>query len=129
MQLHVDSDAAYLVLPQSRSRIAGFFQLTNNPETGSYFRNGGIQVECNRIRHVVASSAEAETAGLFHNAQVSLPIRHTLEALGHPQQPTPIRTDNATAQAYIYDNIHVRKAKTWDMRFHWLRDRENSKTI
>ena len=29
MQLHVDSDAAYLVLPKACSRFDGYFQLTN----------------------------------------------------------------------------------------------------
>ena len=125
MQLHIDSDAAYLVLPHSRSRIAGFYHLTNLPhDSDRYFRNGGVLVECSRIRHVVASSAEAETAGLFHNAQTAIPIRTTLEALGHKQQTTPIRADNSTASCFVNNNIQIKKAKTWDMRYHWLRDRE-----
>ena len=31
MQVMVDSDAVYLVLPKSRSRIAGYFRLANTP--------------------------------------------------------------------------------------------------
>ena len=31
MVLHVDSDAAYLVAPKSRSRAAGFYYLSNHP--------------------------------------------------------------------------------------------------
>ena len=31
MILHVDSDAAYLVMPQARSRIAGYYQLLDFP--------------------------------------------------------------------------------------------------
>ena len=31
MVLHVDSDAAYLVLPKARSRIAGFYHLSDHP--------------------------------------------------------------------------------------------------
>ena len=33
MTLHVDSDAAYLVLPNARSRIAGNFFLSDHPKT------------------------------------------------------------------------------------------------
>ena len=29
MQLHVDTDAAYLVAPNSRTRVAGYFHLSN----------------------------------------------------------------------------------------------------
>ena len=30
MQLHVDTDAAFLVIPKSHSRIVGYFRLLNN---------------------------------------------------------------------------------------------------
>ena len=84
-------------------------------------------MECKTLRHVVASSAEAETAGIFHNAQVALPIRHMLIQLGHPQPPTPIKTDNTTATAFVNKNINQRKSKSWDMKFYWMRDKETQK--
>ena len=68
-------------------------------------------MECQQLRHIVASSAEAETAGLFHNAQTALPICQTLEALGHKQQPTPIPTDNSTASCFVHNNIQVKRQK------------------
>ena len=34
------------------------------------------------------SAAEAEVAALHMNAQETMPIRHCLEELGHPQPPT-----------------------------------------
>ena len=124
---HVDSDAAYLVLPKARSRVAGYFQLTNQHTSPNFFCNGAILIECKGLRHVVASSAEAEIGGIFHNAQQALPIRVALEALGHPQPPIPIKTDNSTAHGFIYNNINMRCSKSWDMRYHWLRDRQNQK--
>ena len=127
MLLHVDSDAAYLILPKARSRVTGYFQLTNNIKAPTFFTNGAILIECKALRHVVASSAEAEVGGIFHNAQQTLPIRIALEALDHPQPPTPIKTDNSTAHGFIYKNINMKKSKSWDMRYHWLRDRENQK--
>ena len=125
--LSVDSDASYLVLPKARSRIAGFFQLTDAKDSPN--RNGPLQVECKTIKHVVSSAAEAEISALFHNAQTSIPIRRLLIALGHPQPPTPIKIDNSTALGYVYNNIHQRRSKSWDMRFHWLRDKETQDHI
>ena len=90
MILNVESDAAYLVLPNAKSRIAGFFQLTDRHPTNNKSPNGPLLVECKTIKHVVTSAAEAETSALFHNAKTSIPIRRILIALGHPQPPTPI---------------------------------------
>ena len=87
-------------------------------------RNGAIMVECKTLRQVVSSAAEAETAGVFYNARNAIPIRHLLHCLGHIQPPTPIKTDNTTALGYIKRTIQQRKSKSWDMQFHWLRDRE-----
>ena len=69
MILKVDSDAAYLVLPKSRSRIARYFRLENKPPQLKNTRpNGPILIECKTLRRVVTSAAEAETSGVFHNA-------------------------------------------------------------
>ena len=131
MILHVESDAAYLVLPKARSRYAGFFHLAEHPPEPPAIPkptiNGAINVECKTIRNVVGSAAEAETGGVYFNAQRAIPIRIALEEMGHPQPPTPIKTDNATALGYIYNNIKQKRSKSFDMKYHWLRDRENQK--
>ncbi len=128
MILKVDSDAAYLVLPKARSRIAGYFRLENK---GKQFRNtrpnGPILIECKTVRRVVTSAAEADTSGIFHNAQTSIPIRQILQQLGHPQPPTPLKTDNTTTHSYTYNNIQNKKSKAWDMNLHWLRDKGTHK--
>ena len=124
MILNIDSDAAYLVAPKSRSRVAGYFHLASIPKIHEHPKlNGAVLVECKTLRHVVSSAAEAETGGIFHNAQVAIPIRTLLEILNHPQPPTPLKTDNATACGFIHDNIHQKRSKSWDMRYYWLRDR------
>ena len=75
MILHVDSDAAYLVLPRARSRLAGHFFFCSDPTLTRTIRpNAPILTECKTIQHVVTSAAEAETADIFHNAQVTRPI-------------------------------------------------------
>ena len=56
-------------------------------------------------------------------------MRQILDALGHPQPPTPIKTDNATANGFVQNNMHLRKSKTWDMMHYWLRDKETHKDI
>ena len=128
MILTIDSDAAYLVVPKARSRVAGYFQMNNTPsKTKHPTINGAVLVECKTLRHVVSSAAEAETAGIFHNAQTAIPIRTFLQALNHPQPPTPLKTDNSTSHGFIHDNIHMKKSKSWDMRYHWLRDRISQK--
>ena len=120
MNLHIESDAAYLVLPNARSRIAGYF----NFPTPLTKLNGAILVECRGLKHVVASAAEAEMAGVFHNAQIAIPIRRILEGLGHPQPATRIKTDNSTATGFVHNNIISKKSKSWDVRMNWVRDKQ-----
>ena len=130
MILWVDSDAAYLVMPNAKSRISGYFQLINHPDEGlNPTINGPILVECKTLKHVVSSAAEAETAGVFHNAQIAIPIRYILECLHHPQPPTPLKTDNSTTYGFVTNNIHQKRSKSWDMRYHWLRDKQTQQQI
>ena len=119
MILHVDSDAAYLVAPGAKSRIAGHYYLSNAAGT---LKNPPFHVICKILRHVVASAAEAETAGTFFNAQEIIYLRRLLIALGHPQPPTILKTDNSTTASFVNKNMRMKKSKSWDMRYHWLRD-------
>ena len=106
MILHVNSDAADLVAPKARSRIAGNFHLLEHPNITKHPKlNGAILVECKTLRHVVSSSAESEVAGIYHNSGIAIPIRQTLQALNHQQPSTPLKTDNSTATGFVYENI------------------------
>ena len=82
MCLHIDSDAAYLVMPGARSCVAGYYYLSSHPPSTGHPTNvpfnGAILVECRTLQHVVASAAEAETGGLFYNGQNGLGIRVAL---------------------------------------------------
>jgi len=42
--------------------------------------------------------------------------------LGHPQPPTPIRTDNSTAVGLANDTVKQKCSKAIDMQFYWVRD-------
>ena len=131
MVLHLESDASYLSEKNAKSRVAGYYYLSNNTHNNHVFTdpmyvappNGPVHVLCNLMKEVVSSAAEAELAGLFHNAKEACPMRITLEELGHPQPPTPIQTDNSTACGLANDTVKQRRSKAIDMRFYWIRDR------
>ena len=134
MILHVHSDASYLSEPKARSRVGGFFFLGDTipniaTATNPIRVNGALHVECRILKHVVASAAEAECGGLFHNRQTTIPLRTTLIELGHPQPPTPIRTDNSTAGGIVNSTVRQKQSKAMDMRFYWVKDRIESQHL
>jgi hypothetical protein len=96
MALNVDMDAAYLVLPNARSRYILSDTPPPPPEIPNPKPNGAILTVGKTIRNVMTSAAEAETAGAFGNGQEIIAIRILLQALGHPQLATPLKTDNST---------------------------------
>merc|ERR1711884_585583 len=120
MILYVDSDAAFQVCEQARSRTGGYHYLGNHD--GKFF-NAPIEAVSTVIKPVMASAAEAEVAALFHNAQVAIPIRTCLEELGHTQPATIMRTDNQTALGFARSTIKQRRSRTFDQQFWWLKDR------
>jgi hypothetical protein len=89
--------------------------------------NGPIIVLAKIIKNVMASAAEAEVAGIYLNAQEGVSERNCLIEMGHPQPPTPIRTDNTTARGIVTGTIKQKRSKAIDMRFYWLKDRYEQK--
>jgi hypothetical protein len=71
----------------------------------------------------MSSAAEAEIGSLYTNARKGVEERNILEEMGHPQPPTPVQTDNSTADGIINSQVQPKRTKAMDMRFHWLRDR------
>ena len=67
MILSLISDAACLVLPDSRSRCAMLYTLSNAPTSKPPFikPNGPVQVLLKTIHGVPASASEADTVGIF----------------------------------------------------------------
>ena len=86
--------------------------------------NGPIHIECKLLRHVVTSTTEAETAGLFHNCQKIVEIKQMLTALGHPQGAVPVKPDNAMTASFVTDMLKQKRSKAWDIRFHWLSEQQ-----
>jgi hypothetical protein len=124
MILHIDSDAAYLVQQNTHSRYAGHCLLSDNPPpppTKPNPRpNGPVLTVCKTLRGITRSAAESETGGVFNDGQAAIMCWTALHALGHPQPPTPLKTDNTTASSFVHKNIRQRSSKTWDMRWNCL---------
>lgn len=128
MTLHIDSDASYLSLPKACSRAGGFFYLSSAsvPQTKAPKHppiNGAIHVLSHKMRHVLASAAEAKIGALFENGQEAAALRTILSDMGHPQGPTPIKTDNSTAYGITNSTVKQKRSRAMDMRFYWVRDR------
>ena len=60
MQLHIQSDTTYLVVTASHSRIAAYIYLGSITRHSTTV-NAPVHVECQILKHVVSSAAEAET--------------------------------------------------------------------
>ena len=71
----------------------------------------------------MSSAAEAECGAVFENTTDAVPLRTTLDEMGHKQPPTPIQVDNSTAYGFANKLIKQQKSKSMDMRFYWIQDR------
>ena len=123
MILMTDIDAAYLVLPEAHSCIAGYYYFTKimldyskvTPTT-----NGPILTECNTLKIMVSSSAESEIGGTFQNKQNLITLRHILETITYirdpPKAPQPSHTiSHLKASSLVLWNLSNQKLGTWDI--------------
>ena len=133
MIFQIYSDTSYLSEPRARSPTGGGYYLNSLPTDPKKFpnlpppANGPIHTECRILKHVVASAAEAEFRGLFHNGQTLVPLIITLHELGFTQPPTPIKTDNSAAEGIVTATVRQKSSKAMDMQFYWMKDRVKQK--
>ena len=120
MVLAGHSNASYLSETNAHSRAGGHFFMSNNDPIPN--KNGSILTISQIIKAVMSSEAEAEIHTLFINCREAIPAQNTLEYLGHKQPPAPLQTDNTTALGVVNNNI-MKKLKSMDMKYHWLRYR------
>ena len=121
MVLARHSNTVYLSEPGAHSRSGGNCFLSNDatmPEN-----NGAVLNIAQIIKTVMTSAAEVEIGAMLINTRESVPRRMTLVKMGHPQQRTPMQTDNFTVHAVVNNNVQPRRTKAMDKRFHWLRCR------
>jgi hypothetical protein len=57
-----------------------------------------------------------QSGGFFDNGKDACPIQMCLEEFGHPQPPTPLKTDNTTAEGIANDTVKQKRSKAMDMR-------------
>jgi hypothetical protein len=67
--------------------------------------NAPAHVLSSIIWEIVSSAAEVELGGHFHNGKDGCPIQMCLEKLGHPQPPTPLKTNNTTGDEITNDTV------------------------
>ena len=114
--LAAHNDAGYHNEPGARSRAGGYFYLSNSAEVPP--NNGSIHNMAQIIKDVMSSATESELGGLFVNARETVHIRNILTEMGHPQPPTPIQTDNSTANGVVNNKVQPKRTKPMDMRFY-----------
>eukprot|EP00804_Cyclotella_cryptica_P004967 CCRYP_014094-RA/>CCRYP_014094-RA protein AED:0.12 eAED:0.01 QI:0/0/0/1/1/1/2/0/1245 len=128
MILNIHSDASYLSATRAPSQVAGYYFLGSIPTDDAPIKlNGAILVFCGILKFVVASAAEAELGALFLNCKEGKLQFLILEELGHPQPPTPIHCDNATATGIANDTLKKQRARAMEMKFFWVTDQVKQK--
>jgi hypothetical protein len=120
MVLAIHSNAGYLSEEGARSRAGGHHFLSKNVANPS--NNGAIYNEASIIKSVMSSAAEAKIGALYINARKGVKEHNILEEMAHTQPPTPVQTDNLTADGIINLCVQPKRTKAMDMWFHWLRD-------
>ena len=122
MILAVHSDEGYTNEKKERSHAGGhFFLSSNEPDP---LNNWAISTNATILKNVMSSTAEAEIGALYLNAREAVYLRQLLVEMGHSQPSTPIQMDNTTTERLVNHKIQPKQANAMDMRFHWLRDRE-----
>jgi hypothetical protein len=121
MQLRVQSDGSHLSQEKAGS-IAGGLHYCCNVDDGPQIINGTILALCSTITTVCGSASETEYASLYINGQHAYFERTILAALHYPQQPITIYADNIAAVGVSNDTVKLKKSKSYDMRYHWIRD-------
>jgi hypothetical protein len=120
MKLYGHSDASYISEPNTRSRAGAYLYLGKcNP---GEIPNAAINYFSVIISTVVTSATEVEYAALFMTGQAALSIRNTLTDLGYPQGITEFICNNKCAVGIATNTLKLKRSKTIDMRYHWIRD-------
>ena len=109
MIIALHSDASHLSEPGSKSRAAGHFYLTHRGTKD--LDNGTILNLSKIIKHVMGSAAESEMASLYYNCKKVVPMKTTLEEMGHEQPATKVTTDNESAAGLVNKTMTPKRAK------------------
>ena len=123
MILRIHSDASYQSETDSRSPAGGHFLLGSNNHNDASKNNSAIHTTCEIIKNVMSAASEAECGTTFINCKAAVPLRITLEEMGHAQPPTPVQIYNSTTEGIMNSTMQQKRSKAMDMRFYWVQDR------
>lgn len=121
MVLVLDADTSFGSETKGRSRAGGAAYLTNI--TNNTFVNGAVRHMSKIIETVCASVAEAEYIATFMVGQMGLELRNTLNDLGNHQDKILLTTDNAIAYGINNDTVKIKRTRSIDIKYFWMRDR------
>ena len=122
MILHIHSDASYLSVSRSGSRLGGIFYCGDKSPQEDRINSYIINVAA-VIKNLVAAAAESEVGACFQKSQCGAPLRVTFMGLGHKQPATPLRTYTSTVFDILNKVIKNKRSKAMEMRYHCLTDR------
>ena len=109
----IHSNAGYLNKANAHSRARGHHYLSENQLFP--LNNGAILTGSEIIKAVMSSATESELGALYINACKRVEIHNILQKWGHHQPPTPIQTDNSTAESIINSCVQLKQTKAMDM--------------
>ena len=97
--LAVHSDALYLSEYKPSSRAGGHFFVSSDV---SFPPNNGVMLNIAQIMKTIMSlAAEAEIGAMYVNAREAVPVRQSLNEMGHRKPWTPIQTYNTAAHFVV----------------------------
>ena len=121
MILSVDSNTAYLVLFQAKSRIVEYFQLNDDSQhTEHPDANRAALIEFEALKNAVLSAAKAKTGRAFYNAQTEIQMRYVLQILDHKQPSVPLKTNNLIIRGFADNKIYQKGSMSQDVKYHQL---------
>ena len=75
--------------------------------------NGPVLTIAQMIKFVMTSAAEAELGALFITNKEMIPLRYNLSEMGCAKPPSPVKTDNSTAEGVVNNKIYHEKLNLW----------------
>ena len=121
MILTSHADASYQSLPGSRSKLGGAHYFANADDPPGV-NNGLVAAQSAVIKVVCSGASEAEYAALYSVGQTTYFIRLVAAACGYPQTATTIYTDNEVAIGIANRSVKIKRSKSIEKSFHWIRD-------
>lgn len=128
MQLRSHSDASYHSRSEARSVAGGILFCADLNASDDYY-NGALQTLSLIIPTVCSSAAEAEYAALFLVGREDMWLIANLTSFGYPQSSVPIYCDNECAKGIAERSVKVKRSKSIDMRYHWIREKVRDKVF